>query len=167
MSKYIRGKKKPVTVAQLPKYPPILQERVPIHATIRSPISPAAVGLASMMLVSGAAAQGSSTAPKPQSSTVGQQQETTTLPQIDVRSQKRAARPRPVVAAPTLAPVPVLAPAVIGAAASTSYQTPNNSGLSRVPTTLLNTPQTVNVVTRDLTAPTVAADEPFHLTVTC
>jgi catecholate siderophore receptor len=150
MSKYIRGKKKPVTVAQLPKYPPILQERGPIHATIVSPISPAAVGLASMMLVSGAAAQGSSTAPKPQSSTVGQQQETTTLPQIDVRSRKRAARPRPVVAAPTLAPVPVLAPAVIGAAASTSYQTPSNSGLSRVPTTLLNTPQTVNVVTQQV-----------------
>src|SRR5580765_5590407 len=131
MSKYIRGTKKP---AQLPNYPPILQEPGPIHATIRSPISPAAVGLASMMLVSGAAAQEPSTAPKPQSSTVGQQQATTTLPQIDVRSRKRAARPRPVVAAPAPAPAPVLAPAVIGASASTSYQTPSNSGLSRVPT---------------------------------
>ena len=113
-----------------------------IQATTRSPLSPAAVGLASMMLVNGAAAQESTTAPKPQSSTVGQQQqEATTLPQIDVRSRKRTARPR----APTPAPAPAAAPAVSDAAA-TSYQTPAGSGLTRVPTSLLNTPQTVNVV---------------------
>jgi catecholate siderophore receptor len=71
-----------------------------IQDNIRSPLSSAAVGLASMMLAGSAAAQDSS-AP---------------LPAIDVSG------------------------------GGGGYQTPVNSGLTRVPTPLLSTPQTVNVV---------------------
>jgi hypothetical protein len=49
----------------------------------------------------------------------------------------------------------------LGATATT------NAAPALATATLAADNKTVNVVTRDLTAPTVAADEPFHLTVTC
>src|SRR5664279_4673970 len=117
MSKYIRGKKKPVNTPQLPKYPPSVLERGPILATVRNPLSPAAVGLASMMMMTGATAQDAAPAPRQDSGAVTQQQtapqqpsavpsqqDTTVLPQIEVRAPRRVARAAP--AAPQ-APAPV------------------------------------------------------------
>src|SRR4029077_6064675 len=101
MSKRRRGLKKAVSGANRNDH----QDEKPkassaIRATTRSPLSHAALGIASMMLASGAAAQD------------------TTLPQIDVVSEQ----------------------------GNQTYQATQQT-ITRLPTPLLDTPQTVNVVT--------------------
>ena len=146
MSTCIRSNKRPVNgqsaqadYSAKPEHPTVL------HATARSPLSHAAVGLASMMLATTAVAQEPSTPPAAQPSTPQSQQRTTeprqattTLPRIDVRSSpRRAARPRP-------APEPTTPAAPV--AAESSYQAGQSSAITRLPTPLRDTPQTVNVV---------------------
>ena len=80
MSKYIRGSKKSVHPVREQRQQPKSPERTVIHATVRSPMSPAAVGLASMMLMTTAAAQDAGTATQPGSGTAPPQQQTTTTP---------------------------------------------------------------------------------------
>ena len=157
MSKYIRGSKRPINPQHQqnnnPKNHPV---KSPISAAVRSPLSHAAVGLASMMLATtGTAAQETGTTAQQRSTTTGQQT-STTLPQINVRSGKKKPRARPVQ---TVRNIPPAAPSA-APAADRSYQGSTNSNLNRVPTALLNTPQTVNVVTqaviRDQNASNVA-----------
>jgi len=76
------------------------------------------------------------------------------LPQVRVTAPKRQqakrrapARSAPVVAQPTEANVN---PVVGDGAGVAGYRTPAQSGLSRMPAPLLNTPQTVNVVSQQL-----------------
>lgn len=80
------------------------------------------------------------------------------LPQVRVTAPKRQAKRQPTRRAPATAPS-VTAPAgdaaavnpVVGDGAGVAgYQTPAQSGLSRFPTPLTNTPQTVNVVSQQL-----------------
>ena len=98
-----------------------------------------------MMLAStSATAQDANPPPKPTTSTVGQQ-DASQLPKIRVRATKRAARQRP--GSNHSADDPALRnrrggrgrPLISGSGVS---------GLTRVPTPLINTPQTVNVVPR-------------------
>jgi catecholate siderophore receptor len=176
MSKYIRGSKKTLNTPQLPKYPPKDLYRSPIHAVVRGPISPAAVGLASMMLMSTAAAQDAGTPPRQDSGGVTQQQSvtpqqpaatpaqpstptqtppaassqppsTTALPEIQVRSARRPVRPAPQPTAPApAAPPPPVEQNPYG---DVGYQG-NQQSITRLPTPLRDTPQTVNVVTQQL-----------------
>ena len=138
MSKYIRGSKRPIHTQPSQADIPVAADRTIIH-TARSPLSQAAAGLASMMLATTAIAQEPSTPPSSQQQTTTPRQATTTLPRIDVRSRpRRAARPQP-------APAPA-APADPGpAVAEPSYQAGEQT-ISRLPTPLRDTPQTVNVV---------------------
>ena len=144
MSEYIRANKRKIAVSRTQDKAQQQQPDKPaIQATIRSPLSHAAVGIASMMLAStSATAQDASTPPKPTTSTVGQQ-DASQLPKIRVRATKRAARQRPV---PTTAPATPTSATAAADAADRSYQGSGVSGLTRVPTPLINTPQTVNVV---------------------
>ena len=146
MSEYIRANKRKIAVSRTQDKAQQQQPDKPaIQATIRSPLSHAAVGIASMMLAStSATAQDASTPPKPTTSTVGQQ-DASQLPKIRVRATKRAARQRPV---PTTAPATPTSATAAADAADRSYQGSGVSGLTRVPTPLINTPQTVNVVPR-------------------
>jgi catecholate siderophore receptor len=147
MSKYIRGSKHAINVPAATGKATKQPEKATSHA-LRNPLSHAAVGIASMMLVSASAtAQDASTStpPKPASPTVGQQ-DATQLPKIRVRAAKRTPRKRQ---APTTPPITPSAAATAAAdAADRSYQGSGVSNLTRVPTPLLNTPQTVNVVPR-------------------
>ena len=80
------------------------------------------------------------------------------LPQVRVTAPKRQAQRRAARPAPARAPAPAPATAtnapvnpVIGDGAGIAgYQTPAQSGLARFPTSLRNTPQTVNVVSQQL-----------------
>jgi catecholate siderophore receptor len=81
------------------------------------------------------------------------------LPQVRVTAPKRqaakrqAARRAPARPAPTPATIPsdaVVNPVVGDGAGVAGYRTPTQAGISRYPTPLLNTPQTVNVVTQKL-----------------
>jgi catecholate siderophore receptor len=135
------------------------------RSPLRSPLTHA--GLASIILVTGAAAQdapASSPAPSATSTTQPSeptppaaepartaQETSTTLPQIDVRARRRA----PAPAAP--APAPPSPEATIPDSASGPYQT-TSSGLNRVPTRLIDTPQTVNVVPQVVIQQQVASD---------
>src|SRR5262245_61446838 len=126
MSKYIRGSKHslclPVALGDVAKQP----ETSIAQTALRSPLSHAAVGIASMMLVSASAtAQDTNTPPKPGSSTVGQQ-DASQLPKISVRATKRTARKRQ---APTTPPTTPPA-ATAAAAADRSYQGSGVSGLT-------------------------------------
>jgi catecholate siderophore receptor len=146
MSKYIRGSKRPINPQHQQNNG---QKNEPLNASIkaavRSPLSHAAVGLASMMLATtGTAAQEAGTAAQQRSGATTGQQSSTTLPQINVRSGKRKQRARPVQAVRSTPPVASSA----APAADRSYQGSTNSSLNRVPTSLLNTPQSVNVVTQ-------------------
>jgi catecholate siderophore receptor len=146
MSKYIRGSKRPINPQHQPnnnqKNEPL---NASIRAAVRSPLSHAAVGLASMMLATtGTAAQEAGTAAQQRSGATTGQQSSTTLPQINVRSGKRKQRARPVQAVRSTPPVASSA----APAADRSYQASTNSSLTRVPTALRDTPQTVNVVTQ-------------------
>ncbi|MBX9847568.1 MAG: TonB-dependent siderophore receptor [Xanthobacteraceae bacterium] len=146
MSKYIRGNKRQILVSETRSKAQQQQPGKPaIPATMRNPLSQAAVGIASMMLVStSATAQDANAPPKPTTSTVGQQ-DASQLPKISVRATKRTARKRQ---APTAPPVTPPAATAAADAADRSYQGSGVSNLTRVPTPLLNTPQTVNVVPR-------------------
>jgi catecholate siderophore receptor len=143
MTGHIRGSKRPLI--QQPNqsaHENKTEKHTVLHATARKPLSHAAVGLASMMLASTAAAQEPSTppnAPPSQQSAGPARQESATLPQIDVRSSRR----RPARRAPVAAPAPAV-PAAAAAPAQT-YQSTEQS-ITRLPTSLRNTPQTVNVV---------------------
>lgn len=81
------------------------------------------------------------------------------LPQVRVTAPKRQAKRQPSRRAPAAPGPSVAAPAgdaaavnpVVGDGAGVAgYQTPAQSGLSRFPTPLTNTPQTVNVVSQQL-----------------
>ncbi|CAM5436203.1 Virulence-associated outer membrane protein Vir-90 OS=Afipia felis OX=1035 GN=bfrD PE=3 SV=1 [Afipia felis] len=80
------------------------------------------------------------------------------LPQVRVTAPKQQARRRSTARrAPVSAPAAASAPSnvavnpVVGDGAGVAgYQTPAQSGLSRFPASLLNTPQTVNVVSQQL-----------------
>jgi catecholate siderophore receptor len=141
MSKYVRSSKKSV-ISALPSSP--LPEKLPIEAIARSPLSPAAVGLASVMFVTGAAAQDATPAAKP--TTTAQAQESTVLPEIQVRSRRRAAVRR-APAAP--APAPAEPPPPANRTGDVGYQATQQS-ITRLPTPLRDTPQTVNVVTQQV-----------------
>src|ERR1700754_3144637 len=80
------------------------------------------------------------------------------LPQVRVTAPKRQATKRqakraPARPAPAVAAAPsdaTVNPVVGDGAGVAGYRTPAQSGLSRYPTPLLNTPQTVNVVSQQL-----------------
>lgn len=81
------------------------------------------------------------------------------LPQVRVTAPKRAAKRQTVRRAPVrAAPVPFIAapsnvhvnPIVGDGHGVTGYQAPAQAGISRLPTPLANTPQTVNVVTQQV-----------------
>jgi catecholate siderophore receptor len=80
------------------------------------------------------------------------------LPQVRVTAPKRQAKRQPTRRAPVAAGPAVAAPAaapatgpIVGDGAGVAgYSTPAQSGLSRYPVPLANTPQTVNVVTQQL-----------------
>ena len=146
MSVYIRGSKRKIAASGTQGKAQQQQPDQPaIQARIRSPLSHAAVGIASMMLAStSATAQDANPSPKPTTSTVGQQ-DASQLPKIRVRATKRAARQRQ---APTTPPTTQPSATAAADAADRSYQGSGVSGLTRVPTPLINTPQTVNVVPR-------------------
>src|SRR5262245_12676832 len=90
MSEYIRGsKRKNPALGTQGKAQQQQTDKPASRATIRGPLSHAAVGIASMMLVSSSAtAQDTSAPPKPTTSTVGQQ-DASQLPKIRVRATKR------------------------------------------------------------------------------
>src|SRR5262245_30552007 len=140
MSKYIRSSKRRINAPEQQNSAPKQPEKRTIHATVRGPLSHAAVGLASVMLAStSAAAQDAATPPNPGAGTVAQQTpDATTLPKISVRQVRRTARPRP---APAPAPA---APATPAPAAQSDYQAPPSSSIGRLGVApLRNTPQTV------------------------
>jgi len=158
MSKYIRGKKKPVSSQGYQNN--VSQNQPGIGTTVRNPLSHAAVGLASMMLAttSGTAQEAATTTAPRSSTTTAQssgQSSTTTLPQINVRSAKRKPRQQRPVQAATRTP-PVAATAL--PPSQTSYQTPGNSNLNRIPVPLLRTPQSVNVVPQAVIRDQAASD---------
>ena len=149
MTKYIRSSKRHVQATLQVNVGAKLQlpERMPVQPAVRSPLSPAAVGLVSVMFVTGAAAQDATPAPAPQpgAGTVQQQ----TLPEIQVRSQRRVARPARAPAPPAAAPVVAATPAPSNQAGDVGYN-PTAQTITRLPAPLLSTPQTVNVVTQQL-----------------
>lgn len=157
MSRYIRVTKKPAASLEQTNSS---QNQSLISATVRNPLSQAAVGLASVMLAttSGAAQEAATTA-APRSGTTtaqaGEQSATTTLPRINVRSAKRKPRQVRQVQAPRTPPVAVAAPAN---PSQTSYQAPTNGNLNRIPVSLLRTPQSVNVVPQAVIRDTAASD---------
>jgi catecholate siderophore receptor len=121
--------------------------------------NPAAAGLVSLMVVTGAAAQDAAkpdATPAPQPSATAPQrpaatpsQQTTALPEIQVRARKKRvvrSAPQPAPAAPPVAPPPDTQDARTGTvgiyANSTSVATKTN-------TPLLNIPQSLTVVTKD------------------
>lgn len=147
MSEYIRASKRQIVVSgtrgQAQQQQPV---KPAIPVTTRTPLSHAAVGIASMMLVStSATAQDANTPPKPSAPTTVRQQDASQLPKISVRATKRTARKRQ---APTAPPTTPPAATAAADAADRSYQGAGASNLTRVPTPLINTPQTVNVVPR-------------------
>ena len=158
MSKYIQGSKKSVQATHNHNNLPKLPARMPIQAATRSPLSPAAVGLASMMFVTGAVAQDASPPPQQGSGTSQQQsttpstrattgqQDSTALPEIRIRARQRVTRPARAPAPPAPAPI---APTTASASADTGYQASQQS-INRLPTPLRDTPQTVNVVTQQV-----------------
>jgi catecholate siderophore receptor len=102
-----------------------------IRSTARKPTVHAAIGIASAMLAGQAAAQQA-------------------LPTIDVQRARAPARP---VARQAPAPAPQqqeAAPAQEASPGAAEGFRATSSGLSRVPTPLIDTPQTVNVVTEQL-----------------
>jgi catecholate siderophore receptor len=171
VSRYIRSSKKSLqaTTRHLNSGPAKLPVRMPIQAAVRSPLTPAAVGLASMMLVTGAASQDTPPAQSPSTaqqraaqstsgqSTSGQstpaQSDTTALPEIRVRARQRVSRPAPVRAAPAAAAAPPPPPAAIAdnAAGDVGYSGTRQT-ITRLPAPLRDTPQTVNVITPQLIA---------------
>jgi len=145
MSKYIRGSKRPVSLPMASANTPKQSEKSAIQTAIRNPLSHAAVGIASIMLAStSAAAQDAATAPQPGTPAASQSQSATQLPKIQVRSARKPARPARVAPA---APPQQTAPIAGSLGPSPSYQAPQQT-ITRLPTPLRDTPQTVNVVTQ-------------------
>src|SRR5690606_29869884 len=109
--------------------------------------SKAMIGVAAVMLI-------------PDHADAQQAQSGDDLPQVRVTAPKRQAKRQTVRRAPVrAAPAPVAAPApsnvqinpIVGDGHGvTGYQAPAQAGLSRLPTPLANTPQTVNVVTQQV-----------------
>ncbi len=109
--------------------------------------SKAMIGVAAVMLI-------------PDHADAQQAQSGDDLPQVRVTAPKRQAKRQTVRRAPVrAAPVPVAAPApsnvqinpIVGDGHGvTGYQAPAQAGISRLPTPLANTPQTVNVVTQQV-----------------
>jgi catecholate siderophore receptor len=102
--------------------------KVGIRSTARNPSVQAAIGIASAMMAGQAAAQDA-------------------LPTIDVTRGGRSTAPR-TVAAP--APAPVAAPAAEPAPAGAEGYRATSSGLSRIPTPLIDPPQTIDMVTQEV-----------------
>jgi catecholate siderophore receptor len=157
MSEYIRGHKRQIGLAtaqgNAPQPP---DKKSAIQTTLRNPLSHAAVGIASVMLATTSVTAQDAAAPSPQSGTPSASsnqntapsqgatsQSATQLPKIRVRSTRRTARP--VRTAP-VAPAQV-APSAGPAGTAPSYQATQQS-ITRLPTPLRDTPQTVNVVTQ-------------------
>ena len=142
MSKYIRGSKRPIHTQLSRADIPVATDRTIIHAA-RSPLSQAAAGLASMMLATTAVAQEPSTAPASQSQqqTTAPGQAVTRLPGIRVTAPQRRRQRQAPPPAPTAPTTPM-----VTEGPGTSYQTPQESNLNRLPSRLRDTPQTVNVV---------------------
>jgi catecholate siderophore receptor len=108
--------------------------------------SKATIGIASAMLI-------------PDSADAQPAQSNEDLPQVRVTAPKRQAKRQPVrrapaagpaVAAPAATTAPASGPIVGDGAGVAGYSTPTQSGLSRYPVPLANTPQTVNVVPQQL-----------------
>ncbi|HWW49393.1 MAG TPA: TonB-dependent siderophore receptor [Xanthobacteraceae bacterium] len=104
----------------------------------------ASLGIAAMMLLSDSA----------DAQTAGTTED---LPQVRVTAPKRQAKRQPRTPAPAVAAAApadpsdaTFTPAVGDGSGIAGYRTPTESGLSRFPAPLLNTPQTVNVVPQQL-----------------
>ncbi len=159
MSAGIRGHKRPIIGAEHQLAVPDRQASAALILT-RIPLRPAAVSLASMMLMGTAAAQNDNTANQSDTSaapkaTSAASQGTVALPPIDVRANRPRPQQRPATNTSS-ASIPAAAPADDSAARS--YQAPTTSGLSRVPTPLRDTPQSVNVVPQQVIRDQAVAD---------
>jgi catecholate siderophore receptor len=106
-------------------------EKAGIRSTARNPSVQAAIGIASAGIASAMMA--------------GQTAAQDALPTIDVTRGGRSTAPQRVAA-----PAPVAAPAAESAPAGAEGYRATSSGLSRIPTPLIDTPQTINVVTQEV-----------------
>jgi catecholate siderophore receptor len=123
--------------------------------------NPAAIGFASLMLVTTAAAQDappkpdttppaqqSTTAPAPKPAATSSQT-TTALPEIQVRSRKRVARPTRAPAPPAASPPPTPPDTQDTRTGTVGVYANSTSVATKTNTPLLNIPQSVTVVTKD------------------
>ncbi|WP_398472114.1 TonB-dependent receptor [Tardiphaga sp.] len=109
------------------------------------------VGIAAAMLIPTSADAQTVSAPASQELPpvrVTAPQQTTAKPRLATKRSTNTARPRAVAAREPTSPQ--VAPVIGDGAGIAGYQAPAQSGVSRFSTPLLNTPQTVNVVTQQL-----------------
>jgi len=130
---------------------------------IRSAKRPAAIGFASLMLVTTAAAQNAAPAPKPDATPPAQQSTTapapkpvatssptaTTLPEIQVRAKKRVARPARAPAPPAASPPPTPPDTQDARTGTVGIYANSTSVATKTNTPLINIPQSITVVTKD------------------
>src|SRR5665213_4331870 len=130
---------------------------------IRSAKRPAAIGFASLMLVTTAAAQNAAPAPKPDATPPAQPSTTapapkpvatssptaTTLPEIQVRAKKRVARPARAPAPPAASPPPTPPDTQDARTGTVGIYANSTSVATKTNTCLINIPQSITVVTKD------------------